>query len=329
MTTKTALITGVTGQDGSYLSEFLLAKGYKVFGLIRRISTPNLNNLVDCLDNPNFSLIDGDLTDISSLLRALEKSNPDEVYNLAAMSYVGTSWQQPLLTYQVTGLGAINLFEAVRQFNKKIRIYQASSSELFGKVRETPQRESTPFYPRSPYGVAKLQAHWAAINYSESFDMFISPGILFNHESPRRGPEFVTRKVTLAVANILKGTQKSLHLGNLDSKRDWGFARDYMEAAYLMLQQDRPDSFVIATGETHSIKELCEIAFSYCHLEWQDYVESDASLIRPAEVDILLGDPSKAHGVLGWYPRTNFKNLIEMMVKSDCHSNGVYDAYCK
>lgn len=313
-----ALITGITGQDGSYLSELLLAKGYKVFGLIRRISTPNLHNLTTCLNNPNFKLIDGDITDLSSIIRALEISKPDEVYNLAAMSYVGTSWQQPLLTYQVTGLGAINIFEAVRLFNPTIKVYQASSSEMFGDVLETPQKETTPLNPRSPYGVAKCQAHLAAKNYNDSFGMFICTGILFNHESERRGVEFVTRKISRGIAQIVKQNPNyKIPLGNLEAKRDWGYALDYMEAAWLMLQQDNPDSYVIATGETHTIRELLIEAFSIVNLNYEDHIFIDPQFIRPAEVNLLLGDYSKAKLLLNWSPKTSFKELVSKMVLAD------------
>ncbi|WP_138755245.1 GDP-mannose 4,6-dehydratase [Paenibacillus sinopodophylli] len=313
--TKNALITGITGQDGSYLAELLLEKGYKVFGLRRRTSVPILENINHIKNEIEF--IDGDLLDQGSLINAVRISNPDEVYNLAAQSFVGTSWDQPVLTGQVTGLGVTNMLEAVRLTKPEARYYQASSSEMFGKVVETPQVETTPFYPRSPYGVAKVYGHWITVNYRESFDMYACSGILFNHESPRRGVEFVTRKVTDAVARIKMGIQTELRMGNLDSKRDWGFAGDYVKAMWLMLQQDKPDDFVISTGETHTVEELVEIAFSHADLNWRDYVVIDPKFVRPAEVDLLLGDCTKAKQQLGWELEVSFNQLVKMMVDSD------------
>lgn len=313
--TKNALITGITGQDGSYLAELLLEKGYKVYGLRRRTSVPILENIEHIKNEIEF--IDGDLLDQGSLINAVRISNPDEVYNLAAQSFVGTSWDQPVLTGQVTGIGVTNMLEAVRLTMPEARFYQASSSEMFGKVVETPQVETTPFYPRSPYGVAKVYGHWITVNYRESFDMFACSGILFNHESPRRGVEFVTRKVTDAVARIKLGLQTELRMGNLDSKRDWGFAGDYVKAMWLMLQQDKPDDFVISTGETHTVEELVEIAFSHADLNWRDYVVIDPRFVRPAEVDLLLGDCTKAKQQLGWKLEVSFDQLVKMMVDSD------------
>ncbi|MBD2867959.1 GDP-mannose 4,6-dehydratase [Paenibacillus arenilitoris] len=313
--TKNALITGITGQDGSYLAELLLEKGYKVFGLRRRTSVPILENIEHIKNEIEF--IDGDLLDQGSLIQAVRVSNPDEVYNLAAQSFVGTSWIQPVLTGQSTGIGVTNMLEAVRLTRPEARFYQASSSEMFGKVVETPQKETTPFYPRSPYGVAKLYGHWITVNYRESFDMFACSGILFNHESPRRGVEFVTRKVTDAVARIKLGLQNELRMGNLDAKRDWGFAGDYVKAMWLMLQQDKPDDFVISTGETHTVEELVEIAFGHAGLNWREYVVIDPKFVRPAEVDLLLGDCTKAKDKLGWKLEVGFEELIKMMVDAD------------
>jgi GDPmannose 4,6-dehydratase len=313
--TKRALITGVTGQDGSYLAELLLEKGYEVYGLKRRTSSLNFENIDHLKDDIQF--IDGDLLDLSSLMNAVRKSNPDEVYNLAAQSFVGTSWDQPILTTQVTGLGVVNMLEAVRMAKPDARLYQASSSEMFGRVVETPQKETTPFYPRSPYGVAKVFGHWATVNYRESYNMYTCSGILFNHESPRRGIEFVTRKVTDAVARIKTGKQKELRLGNLDAKRDWGFAGDYVKAMWLMLQQEIPDDFVISTGEMHTVQDLVEISFSYVGLDWRDYVVIDPKFVRPAEVDLLIGDCSKAKRILGWEPEVIFSDLVKMMVDND------------
>ncbi len=312
---ESALITGITGQDGSYLAELLLEKGYKVFGLVRRSSTLNFERIRHIQDQ--IELLSGDLTDQNSLLYALQQADPDEVYNLAAQSFVQTSWTQPVLTGDVTALGVTRMLEAVRVFDPKIRFYQASSSEMFGKVQAVPQREDTPFYPRSPYGVAKVYGHWATVNYRESYDIFAASGILFNHESPRRGLEFVTRKVTDAAARIKLGLAKELRLGNLEAQRDWGFAGDYVKAMWLMLQQERPDDYVVAMGETHSVKELVETAFSYVDLDWQEYVVQDERFMRPAEVDLLIGDPSKAKQELGWEPETSFKELVRMMVDAD------------
>ncbi|QGG49990.1 GDP-mannose 4,6-dehydratase [Lysinibacillus pakistanensis] len=312
---KTALITGITGQDGSYLAELLLDKGYKVYGLVRRTSTPIMVNIEHILDK--IELVSGDLTDLSSLIRIMEQIQPDEVYNLAAQSFVGTSWEQPILTGNVTGLAVTNMLEAVRIVKPDARFYQASSSEMFGKVVETPQKETTPFYPRSPYGVAKVYGHWITINYRESFNMYACSGILFNHESPRRGVEFVTRKITDAVAKIKLGLANELRLGNLDAKRDWGFAGDYVKAMWLMLQQDTPDDYVISTGETHTVQEFVEIAFSHVGLKWEDYVVIDEKFVRPAEVDLLLGDCTKAKEKLGWQLDVSFEQLVKMMVDED------------
>lgn len=321
---KTALITGITGQDGSYLAELLLEKGYKVYGLVRRTSTPIMVNIEHILDK--VELLSGDLTDLSSLIRIVEQVQPDEVYNLAAQSFVGSSWDQPILTGHVTGLAVTNMLEAVRIAKPDAHFYQASSSEMFGKVVETPQKETTPFYPRSPYGVAKLYGHWITINYRESFDMYACSGILFNHESPRRGVEFVTRKITDAVAKIKLGLATELRLGNLDSKRDWGFAGDYIKAMWLMLQQDKPQDFVISTGETHTVEEFVEIAFSHVGLNWQDYVVIDEKFVRPAEVDLLLGDCSKAKKELNWELEVSFEQLVKMMVDEDLKK---YEAIAK
>ncbi len=312
---KKALITGVTGQDGSYLAELLLEKSYKVYGLVRRSSSENYERIAHIRNNVN--LIQGDLLDQTSLIEAVRESDPDEIYNLAAQSFVPTSWNQPVLTGEFTALGVTRMLEAIRKVNDKIKFYQASSSEMFGKVRETPQTESTPFHPRSPYGVAKVYGHYITLNYRESYNMFACSGILFNHESPRRGFEFVTRKITDAVAKIKLGTQKELALGNLDAKRDWGFAGDYVRAMWMMLQHSAPDDYVIATGENHSVREFCEIAFGYVNLDYKDYVRTDPKFIRPAEVDLLIGDNSKAMRVLGWVPNVNFKVLVEMLVDAD------------
>ncbi|MCD9023678.1 GDP-mannose 4,6-dehydratase [Cohnella silvisoli] len=316
---KRALITGITGQDGSYLAEFLLHKGYRVFGVRRRTSTPNYTNIEHIADK--IEIIDGDLSDLSSLIRAIQIADPDEIYNLAAQSYVETSWPQPLLTSELTAVGVTNMLEAFRLVKPSARFYQASSSEMFGKVLETPQKESTPFYPRSPYGVAKVYAHWMTVNYRESFNLFACSGILFNHESPRRGIEFVTRKVTNAVARIKLGLQSELRMGNLEALRDWGFAGDYVQAMWLMLQQDTASDYVIATGETHSVRELLEVAFSYVGLDYKDYVVNDEKYHRPAEVDLLLGDASKAKQQLGWECKVGFVQLIQMMVDSDLKLN--------
>ncbi|WP_339292136.1 GDP-mannose 4,6-dehydratase [Paenibacillus sp. FSL W8-0187] len=313
--TKNALVTGITGQDGSYLAELLLEKGYKVYGLRRRTSTPIMENIEHIQNEIEF--IDGDLLDQGSLFNAVRISNPDEVYNLAAQSFVGTSWIQPILTGQSTAIGVTNMLEAVRYAKPDARYYQASSSEMFGKVVETPQKETTPFYPRSPYGVAKVYGHWITVNYRESYDMYACSGILFNHESPRRGVEFVTRKVTDAVARIKLGLQTELCLGNLDAKRDWGFAGDYVKAMWLMLQQDKAEDFVISTGETHTVEELVAIAFGHVDLNWRDYVVIDEKFVRPAEVDLLLGDCSKAKEKLGWKLEVGFEQMVKMMVDND------------
>jgi GDPmannose 4,6-dehydratase len=314
---KSALITGITGQDGSYLAELLLDKGYKVYGTVRRLSTPNMENIRHL--EGKIELISADLLDQSSLTDAVREAQPDEVYNLAAQSFVGTSWGQPVLTGEFTALGVTRVLEAIRAVNKDIKFYQASSSEMFGKVVETPQKETTRFHPRSPYGVAKAYGHYITLNYRESYDMFACSGILFNHESPRRGIEFVTRKISHAVARISLGKQDKLELGNLDAKRDWGFAGDYVEAMWLMLQQDNPDDYVVATGETHSVQEFVDLAFQAAGIsDWQKYIVSNhPAHLRPAEVDYLIGDYSKAEKALGWKPKTGFKELVEMMVKSD------------
>lgn len=312
---KRALITGITGQDGSYLADFLLDKGYKVYGLVRRSSTLNFERIAHIQDR--IELIQGDLLDENSLIAAIEEAEPDEVYNLAAQSFVPTSWNQPILTGEYTALGVTRLLEAIRIVNPKIRFYQASSSEMFGKAQTVPQNEKTPFYPRSPYGVAKVYGHWITVNYRESFGIFACSGILFNHESPRRGLEFVTRKVSDGVARIKLGLASELRLGNLAAKRDWGFAGDYVRAMWLMLQQDEPDDYVIATGETHSVEELVSLAFSYVGLDWRGYVVIDEKLYRPAEVDLLVGDASKAREKLGWRPEVTFEQLVRMMVDAD------------
>lgn len=311
----TALITGITGQDGSYLAEFLLEKGYTVIGMVRRTSTINFHRIQHIQDK--ITLVPGDLLDQVSLINILEEYKPDEVYNLAAQSFVQTSWSQPVFTGEVTALGVTRLLDAIRTVDPKIRMYQASSSEMFGKVVEVPQKEDTPFYPRSPYGVAKVYGHWITINYRESYDMHVTSGILFNHESPRRGLEFVTRKITHHVAKIKLGMTKEIRLGNLDSRRDWGFAGDYVRAMWLMLQQDNPEDFVIATGETFSVEDFLQEAFSYVDLDWHDYVVQDPRFMRPAEVDLLVGDPSKAGAELGWEPIVPFSQLVQMMVDAD------------
>lgn len=312
---KSALITGITGQDGSYLAELLLSKNYKVYGLVRRTSQPNFERIQHILER--IKLFYGDLTDLSCLVRIIEECEPDEVYNLAAQSFVYTSWEQPILTAEVTAVGVANVLEAIRLVNPKIKFYQASSSEMFGKAQEVPQNEKTRFYPRSPYGVSKLFGHWLTVNYRESFGMFACSGILFNHESPRRGKEFVTRKISYGVAQIKHKKAKKLHLGNLDASRDWGFAGDYVKAMWLMLQQKKPDDYVIATGETHTVREFVKIAFERVGLNWEDYVVVDKRLFRPAEVDYLLGDAKKGRDVLGWRPTVSFKELVEMMVDAD------------
>ncbi len=320
---KRALVTGVSGQDGSYLAELLLSKGYEVFGLVRRLSTPNYWRIQHLLDAEKIKLLQGDLTDQASLVRAVRESKPDEVYNLAAQSFVKTSFDQAELTGNVTGLGVARMLEALRLDAPHARFYQASSSEMFGKVVETPQSEKTQFYPRSPYGVAKLYAHWMTVNYRESYGMFACSGILFNHESPRRGIEFVTRKITDAVARIATGKQKKLVLGNLDAKRDWGFAGDYVEAMHLMLQQKTPADFVIATGEAHSVREFVELAFEAAGIsDWEKFVETDKKFLRPAEVELLKGDAAKADKELGWKPKTSFKQLVKMMVEADLKLQG-------
>ena len=319
---KKALITGITGQDGSYLTELLLGKGYEVYGIIRRSSSFNTERIDHIYQDPHASgrrlhLVYGDLNDASSLNKILRDVQPDEIYNLGAQSHVRVSFDIPEYTAEVGGLGTLRLLEAIRETGTKPRFYQASSSELYGKVQEVPQRETTPFYPRSPYAAAKLYAYWITVNYRESYEMFACNGILFNHESPRRGETFVTRKVTKAAAAIKLGLQDKLFLGNLDAKRDWGFAADYCEAMWLMLQQDKPDDYVIATGETHSIRELLDEAFGHLDLDWQRYVEIDPRYYRPAEVDLLIGDPTKARTVLGWEPKVKFQELVRMMVEAD------------
>lgn len=315
MKKKTALISGITGQDGSYLAELLLSKGYRVYGLERRSSQKNRENIKHLLTK--IKLVSGDLLDEASLVHALREAKPDEVYNLASQSFVGESWRQPVYTGEVTGLGAVRMLEAVRQVNPKIKFYQAGSSEQLGAVRESPQNEKTPFYPRSPYAFAKLYAHWATINYRESYGMFAVSGILFNHESPRRGLEFVTRKITDAAARIKLGLANELRLGNLEAKRDWGYAGDYVEAMWLMLQQKKPKGYVIGTGETHSIREFLEEAFGHLDLNWKKYVKIDQNLIRPAEVYNLCADSSRARRELGWRPSVKFKELVRMMVDAD------------
>ena len=315
MSPATALITGITGQDGSYLADFLLAKGYRVVGMVRRASTENFERIERL--RGRLEICQADLLDQLSLINLLRQVRPREVYNLAAQSFVPTSWEQPVLTGEFTALGVTRLLEAIRLVDREIRFYQASSSEMFGKVRETPQTETTPFYPRSPYGVAKVYGHWITVNYRESYGIFACSGILFNHESPRRGKEFVTRKVTDGVARIRAGLATTLSLGNLQARRDWGFAGDYVEAMWLMLQQPQPDNYVVATGETHSVQDLCEVAFARAGLEWKDHVVVDPALVRPAEVDVLLGDATKAHRVLGWRPTVSFTDLVEMMVDAD------------
>lgn len=315
MSKKRALVTGITGQDGSYLAEFLLSQGYEVLGMVRRSSTVNFDRIHHFQDD--ITIVQGDLLDQMSLLDILREHRPQEVYNLAAQSFVPTSWKQPVLTGEFTALGVTRVLEAIRIVDPEIRFYQASSSEMFGKVRETPQNENTPFYPRSPYGVAKVYGHWITINYRESYNLFACSGILFNHESSRRGLEFVTHKVTYGAARIKLGLADDLHLGNLQARRDWGFAGDYVQAMWLMLQQDEPDDYVVATGETHSVQELCEVAFGYLDLDWQKYVVCDPQFFRPAEVDLLVGDPSKAHAKLGWEPSISFEELIRLMIDAD------------
>jgi len=313
--TKRALITGITGQDGSYLAELLLSEGYEVFGIVRRSSSENFERIGHIQDR--LTLLSGDLMDEVSLINVLKASHPDEVYNLAAQSFVQTSWLQPVLTGETTALGVTRMLDAIRTVDPEIRFYQASSSEMFGRVKSVPQNEETDFYPRSPYGVAKVYGHWITVNYRESYHLHASSGILFNHESPRRGLEFVTRKVTHGVARIKHGLATELRLGNLDAKRDWGYAADYVRAMWLMMQRDTPEDFVIATGETHSVRELCEVAFSAAGLNWENHVVVDSAFLRPAEVDLLVGDATKAQRELGWRCETDFYGLIEMMVAAD------------
>lgn len=329
---KRALITGITGQDGSYLSELLLEKGYEVHGIIRRTSTFNTDRIDHIYvdphnENARFFLHYGDLTDGVTLRRILEAVKPSEIYNLGAQSHVRVSFDSPEYTVDSVGMGTLRLLEAIRDYRQRtgidVRFYQAGSSEMFGKVQEIPQMETTPFYPRSPYACAKVYAHWQTINYRESYGMFACNGILFNHESPRRGETFVTRKITRAIARIVGGQQKKLYLGNLDSKRDWGYAKDYVKAMWLMLQQDKPDDYVVATGETHSVKEFLEIAFKYVNLDWNNYVEFDERYLRPAEVDILIGDPTKANKTLGWEPSVTFEQLVGLMVEADLQALGL------
>lgn len=328
---KRALITGITGQDGSYLAELLLEKGYEVHGIIRRTSTFNTDRIDHIYVDPHapdakLFLHYGDLNDGTMLRRILEQVEPHEVYNLGAQSHVRVSFDSPEYTVDTVAMGALRLLEAIRDYqhrtSNEVRFYQAGSSEMFGKVQHVPQSEETPFYPRSPYSCAKVYAHWQTINYRESYDMFATNGILFNHESPRRGETFVTRKITRAIARIVAGKQKTLYLGNLDSKRDWGYAKDYVRAMWLMLQQDKPDDFVIATGETYSIREFLDVAFNYVNLDWNDYVAFDERYLRPAEVDLLIGDPSKAKKALGWQPEVNFEGLVKLMVDSDLEAIG-------
>jgi GDPmannose 4,6-dehydratase len=310
-----ALITGITGQDGSYLADLLLEKGYEVYGMVRRSSVEKLDRIEHIRDKIKF--VQADLLDQLSIVNAVRLSNPDEIYNLAAMSFVPTSWSQPVLTGEFTGLGVTRMLEAIRLVNNDIKFYQASSSEMYGKVREVPQSENTPFHPRSPYGVAKAYGHYITVNYRESYKIFAVSGILFNHESPRRGLEFVTRKITNTAVKIKLGLAKELYLGNMDAKRDWGYAKDYVEAMWLMLQQGSPDDFVISTGESHSVKEWVEASFKCLDLDWQKYVKTDEKLIRPAEVDLLIGDSSKAKIKLDWKPKVNFDQLVKLMVESD------------
>jgi GDPmannose 4,6-dehydratase len=323
---KRALITGITGQDGSYLSELLLEKGYEVHGIIRRTSTFNTDRIDHIYQDPHnnearFFLHYGDLTDGTTLRRILEDVKPVEIFNLGAQSHVRVSFDSPEYTVDSVGMGTLRLLEAIRDYQQRtgieVRFYQAGSSEMYGRVQDVPQRETTPFYPRSPYACAKVYAHWQTLNYRESFDLFACNGILFNHESPRRGETFVTRKITRAIARIVAGTQKKIYLGNLDAKRDWGYAKDYVGAMWLMLQQAKPDDYVIATGETHEVREFLEVAFAYVNLNWQDYVAFDERYLRPAEVDLLIGDPAKSNKILGWQPSVNFKELVHLMVGAD------------
>jgi GDPmannose 4,6-dehydratase len=317
VTQRRALITGITGQDGSYLAEFLLEKGYKVYGMVRRSSSDQFERIAHLQDR--IELREGDLLDQLSIITLLHSIEPHEIYNLAAQSFVPTSWEQPILTSEATALGVTRMLEAIRVVDRSIRFYQASSSEMFGKVRESPQNERTPFYPRSPYGVAKVYGHYITVNYRESYGLYAVSGILFNHESPRRGRQFVTRKVTHGAARIKLGLAKELRLGNLDAKRDWGFAGDYVEAMWMMLQHRTPEDFVIATGETHTVRELCEVAFARVGLDWRKHVVVDAAHVRPAEVDLLIGDAGKARASLGWSQKVSFKELVEMMVDADVH----------
>ena len=321
MAGRKALITGITGQDGSYLAEFLLEKGYEVHGLVRRSSSFNTWRIDHV--RKDLKLHYGDLVDQNSLARTLQTVAADEIYNLAAQSHVKVSFEMPEYTTDVTGMGVLRVLDAVRELGLKTRVYQAGSSEMFGLVRETPQSEKTPFYPRSPYGVAKVFGHWTAVNYRESYGIHVSNGILFNHESPRRGENFVTRKITMGLAAIKKGRSKQLRLGNLDAKRDWGYAKDFVEAMWLILQRDQPDDYVVATGETHSVREFLEEAFSYAGLDWKEYVVVDPKYFRPAEVEFLLGDPTKARTVLGWKPRVGFKELVRLMVDADMEGDGL------
>ncbi|MCB0177146.1 MAG: GDP-mannose 4,6-dehydratase [Anaerolineae bacterium] len=317
MSRKRALVTGITGQDGSYLAEFLLEQGYQVIGMVRRSSTVNFDRIAHLQELEALDIVQGDLLDQMSLIDILREYDPQEVYNLAAQSFVPTSWRQPVLTGEFTALGVTRVLDAIRIVNPDIRFYQASSSEMFGKVMEVPQTESTPFYPRSPYGVAKVYGHWITVNYRESYNLYACSGILFNHESPRRGLEFVTHKVTHAAARIKLGLQNELRLGNLEAQRDWGYAGDYVQAMWLMLQQDEPDDYVVSTGETHSVRELCEVAFSYLGLNYEEHVVIDEKFYRPAEVDLLIGDATKAHTQLGWKPSVDFPGLIRLMVDAD------------
>ncbi|MCX6384111.1 MAG: GDP-mannose 4,6-dehydratase [Actinobacteria bacterium] len=312
---KKALITGITGQDGSYLAELLLGKGYEVYGMVRRSSTENFGRIEHIREKIKF--LQADLLDQFSIVSAVKEANPDEIYNLAAQSFVPTSWDQPVLTGEFTALGVTRILEAIRHVNRGIKFYQASSSEMFGKVLEVPQKETTPFYPRSPYGVAKVYGHYITVNYRESYNIFGCSGILFNHESPRRGLEFVTRKVTYNAVRIKLGLQDFISLGTLDAKRDWGFAGDYVESMWLMLQQDNPDNYVVATGETHTVQELIEVAFEYLNLDWKNHIKIDPKFIRPAEVELLIGDSSKARAKLGWNPKVSFEGLVKMMVDAD------------
>ena len=315
MTQRRALITGITGQDGSYLAEFLLEKGYRVYGMVRRSSSDHFERIAHLEDR--IELREGDLLDQLSIITLLHAIEPHEIYNLAAQSFVPTSWEQPILTSEATALGVTRMLEAIRVVDRSIRFYQASSSEMFGKVRESPQNEKTPFYPRSPYGVAKVYGHYLTVNYRESYGVYAVSGILFNHESPRRGRQFVSRKISLGAAAIKLGLATQLRLGNLDAKRDWGYAGDYVDAMWTMMQQSTPDDFVIATGETHTVRELCQIAFARVGLDWEKYVVVDATHVRPAEVDLLIGDAGKARRVLGWRQKVSFRELVEMMVDAD------------